>query len=182
MRPCPSTSGRPSRQRRRPRRFAAILVVPLVAGLLGCGPGGEEAATASEPARPEFTRSLAGLDGGKVALSKDGKPSVIAFVANWCAPCRLELPELERLHQKEQSDITIVAVAVEEEPEQTRKLVSDTGITFPVAVDPDGETLALARIPGLPGMVILDREGRVAQRLAGKQTAASVTEALAKVK
>lgn len=159
-----------------------MLVVPLVVGLLGCDAGGDETASASGPVRPDFPRSLAGLDGGKVALSKDGKPSVIAFVANWCAPCRLELPELERLHQKEQSDVTIVAVGVEEEPEQTRKLVSDTGITFPVAVDPDGETLATARIPGLPGMVILDREGRVAKRLAGKQTAASVTEALAEVR
>lgn len=172
----------PIRPRRGTRRLAAILLVPLVASLLGCGPGGEDTATESRPARPEFPGSLAGLDGGKVALSKDGTPSVIAFVANWCAPCRLELPELERLHQKEQSELTIVAVGVQEEPDQTRQLVSDTGITFPVAVDPDGEALAIAGIPGLPGMVILDGEGRVAKRLAGRQTAASVSEALAKVR
>lgn len=162
------------------RSAVTIATVALVATIAGCGGGGDSGVSAG-PRRQSFPVTLGGLEGGRVTLSRPGKPSVVAFAANWCAPCRLELPELERLYQERGSEVTFVAVGVEEEPEQTRQLVADTAITFPVAVDPDGKALAAAGIPGLPGTVILDREGRIAARLTGKQTAASVSDALAEV-
>lgn len=75
--------------------------------------------------------------------------------------------------------MTIVAVAVEEESDATRKLVADTGITFPVALDPDGTMFAAAGFTALPDTLILDGSGEIAKRLIGVQSVESIEEALA---
>jgi len=154
----------------RPRPLFAVLALGLL--LSACGDGGSSAASSGGDASP-VPRDVPGLEGGRVALRGDDRPTAIAFVAAWCAPCKRELPELERL-SAELTGVRFVALAVEEEPAATRRLVEQTGITFDVGRDDDGEVLAAAGIVGLPGMVLLDRDGRIAERLRGAQTAAEL--------
>jgi thiol-disulfide isomerase/thioredoxin len=103
-----------------------------------------------------------------------GRPSVVAFVAAWCAPCHVELPELQELHEQLGDRATIVAVAVEEEPDATRGLIEETGVQFPVGLDEDGVVLMAADIVGLPGTILLDADGDVAHRFRGVVSGAEV--------
>jgi thiol-disulfide isomerase/thioredoxin len=96
--------------------------------------------------------SLPILDGGMFRLSQQlGKPVVVNFWATWCPPCRAELPTFEEVYKNHRSDgLVIVGVDVAEPQDVVTKFVTDMGLTFPIALDEDGESLALYRVQGLP--------------------------------
>jgi thiol-disulfide isomerase/thioredoxin len=55
----------------------------------------------------DFT--LTNLDGTAVTLSDHlGQPIVINFWASWCAPCRIEMPELQALHDQYAPDGLVI--------------------------------------------------------------------------
>ena len=165
--------------RRVSRRSLVVGLVAVVLAVSGCGGSGDDAdggdapdeTTAEVDGLPE---RVPGLDGGTVALSVPGRPSVVAFVAAWCAPCHVELPQLQELHERLGDEVTFVAVAVEEEVAATRGLIEETGVEFPVGLDEDGEVLMAAGIAGLPGTILLDAEGNVARELSGSQSGAEI--------
>ncbi len=99
-----------------------------------------------------------------------GQIVVLNFWATWCAPCRHEMPSLDRLQAElGGADLAVVPVATGRNalPAITR-FYEEAGIThLPVLRDPRS---ALARgmgVLGLPVTVILDREGREIARLQG---------------
>lgn len=54
---------------------------------------------------------LKDLDGNDVNLEDfKGEKVFLNFWATWCGPCKKEMPELEKFHQKYQDDVKIVAV------------------------------------------------------------------------
>ncbi len=166
-------------RRRRTSRLLVLAAISLsVSGLVvsSCGEtgGAKDGATDGGGEAEPFPASVPGLDGGSVALSVPGRPSVVAFVAAWCAPCHVELPELQELHEQLGDEATIVAVAVEEEPEATRGLIEETGVQFPVGLDEDGILLMEAGIAALPGTIVLDADGNVVRRFRGVVTGAEV--------
>ena len=150
------------------RRTLALVL--LGAGLAGCDPPFDPppaaAATASEPA-PDFT--LETLDGAQLSLaSLRGKPVLVDFWASWCAPCRQELPFLERLHhQYAAQGLAIVGVSVDNEVANVRSFLRRTPLTFLVAHDP--RKVAAARYGGtaMPSSYLIDRAGVVRHYHAG---------------
>jgi len=151
------------------RRGRAAVLVATVAALLmtpACGTS-DQAGDAATTTMAALATSVDGLEGGTIALSEPDTTTVVAFVASWCAPCRRELPELERLSTELGDGARFLAVAVQEEPEQTRALVSETGITFEVGSDPDGIVLGDYGFTGLPGTLLLDGDGEVVHRYRG---------------
>lgn len=97
-----------------------------------------------------------------------GKWVVLNFWATWCAPCRHEMPSLDRL-QKALPEIAVVPVATGRNPVPgIEKFFAEADIqTLPVLRDP---TSALARgmsVMGLPVTVILNPEGQEIARLIG---------------
>lgn len=117
----------------------AAMVVLTVLGA-GLRPG----ATGRSAARPEvgFTApdfTLTDLDGNEVALSSlRGKVVFINFWATWCGPCRLEMPEMKRLHEQEIPDLVILAVNLtetEKSGEHVRAFMDLFEYTFPVLLD-----------------------------------------------
>ncbi|MEZ5322184.1 MAG: TlpA disulfide reductase family protein [Microthrixaceae bacterium] len=140
----------------------ALLAVALV--LVGPSCSGVDS-TASKAGVDR--RSAPGLDGGRVELTTPGRPTVVAYIASWCAPCRKELPELEALVRRRAGAVRVVGVAMQEEASSTRGLVAETGITFEVARDPDGERFAADGFVAMPGTVLYDRDGRAVHRYRG---------------
>lgn len=119
-----------------------------------------------EPSRQPPT-SVDGLEGGRVELVDSTSVTVVAFIASWCTPCRRELPALQERFSAATPGVRYVAVAVQEEPVATRRLIEETGVGFEVGVDPDGIALADYRFIGLPGTLILDTNGDIAHRYDG---------------
>lgn len=130
------------------------------AGIADCRPGRATGAAAQDPL-PAVT--LACLGGGPdVRLDRLRGPLVLNLFAQWCGPCRQELPYYEQLHRKAAGTVTVLGVDyLDTQPGRALALAAQTGVTYPLLADPTGELRADFRVRGLPGVVLVDANGRV---------------------
>jgi peroxiredoxin len=117
---------------------------------------------------PDF--AVPDLDGQAVRLSAyRGRVVLVNLWATWCPPCREEMPSMERLHQR-LKDKGFVLLAVSEDEggaAGVRAFVEQMKVTFPVLLDPDGEVGRKYEVWGFPESFLLDRGGRVVERVIG---------------
>ena len=107
---------------------------------------------------------LKDLEGREIQLkSLRGNVVLLNFWATWCGPCRLEMPVIEKLHQQLHGKGLRVFGVNDEEIETIREYVAEHEYSFPTLVDTDQEAMNLYRIRGIPTMVVIDREGKIAQ-------------------
>jgi thiol-disulfide isomerase/thioredoxin len=100
----------------------------------------EKAVDASEarwekPTKPLPEFQLADLSGKTWTLANlKGKVVLINLWATWCGPCNAELPELEKLYEKEkgQSGIQILTFNIDEDEGLVAPFMKEKGYTFPV--------------------------------------------------
>lgn len=109
-------------------------------------------------------------DGTQVRFSDHrGKVVVISFWASWCTYCLKELPALEGIQNAAGSgQLQVVAVNFKEEPALYRRLLhklKDAQMTF--THDRTGAIGDGYGLRGLPFLVIVGRDGRVAYTHAG---------------
>lgn len=100
-----------------------------------------------------------------------GQVLVLNFWATWCKPCREEIPMLMQA-QKELADqgVQIVGLAVDRR-EPVERFAKAFNINYPVLIPMAGVVRlqdALGGGPGLPFTVIVDRQGRIRARVAGR--------------
>lgn len=109
-----------------------------------------------------------------------GRWMLINYWAEWCAPCREEIPELNRLH-KEGADGQLVVLGVNFDGlsgEALSDLVERMGIGFPVLLD-DPRARWQQPMPGvLPSTLVIDRQGKLRTVLVGPQTFESLSRAV----
>lgn len=137
-----------------------------------------QSAMAAGKLAPDFT--LRNLAGEPVKLSNlRGRPVLINFWASWCAPCRLEMPELVRAyatHQAQGFVILAVNPTVEDALPDVKAFVNEFNMTFPVLLDETGEvTNQLYRLRGLPTSVFVNRTGRITHIQLGAMTNQQLT-------
>ena len=97
-----------------------------------------------------------------------GKWVVLNFWATWCAPCRHEMPSLDRL-QAAMPGIVVLPVATgRNSVEGITKFFADAGVqNLPMLRDPKSELARNMGVMGLPVTVILNPEGLEVARLIG---------------
>jgi peroxiredoxin len=123
--------------------------------------------------------------GRKVAVERlEGQWLVINYWAQWCAPCRTEIPELNALEkQLEQQAVSVLGVNFDAlQGEKLTKAAEDMGITFTVLAQDPAERYQLPRSEVLPVTYIIDGQGRLRERLLGEQTAAGLSARLVALK
>ncbi|MXW20825.1 MAG: TlpA family protein disulfide reductase [Gammaproteobacteria bacterium] len=112
---------------------------------------------------PDF--SGVDLDGADITLSefRNREVVVLDFWASWCQPCIRSMPSLEALNEAfEHRDVEFLAVNVGEGPELVREFVEDTEFTVRVVMD-EGEDISGAYgVRGIPQLVVVGRDGKVA--------------------
>jgi cytochrome c biogenesis protein CcmG/thiol:disulfide interchange protein DsbE len=142
-------------------RLRLVLVTALVvlsALLSGCSDGAEGPGRPKADDRlPDLT--LAGFDGAApVDLSTLRGPLVINLWASWCGPCRAELPKYQAFAKKYAGKVGVLGIDFQEtRADRATDLVRDTGVDYPLALDPDGRLRAV----GLPKVILLDQDGRI---------------------
>ena len=110
----------------------------------------------------------------------DGRPIVLNYWAEWCAPCRHEIPELNALH-RERAETGTVILGVNYDGitgDRLTSLVERMRIEFPVLVDDPIYRWDYARPEVLPTTVIVGSDGIVQEILIGPQTRESIRAAL----
>ncbi len=117
---------------------------------------------------PDF--SLKDLAGKKVEIRQfKGKVVFLNFWATWCGPCKEEMPSLEALHQNLKGEnFVLLTISVDYEGSKpVDGFINKHRYTFPVLLDPNGETLDLFEIKGIPTTFIIDKNGKVIGRAIG---------------
>ncbi|WP_022704666.1 TlpA family protein disulfide reductase [Pseudorhodobacter ferrugineus] len=117
---------------------------------------------------PEVLADMAGAD--RNLAEWQGQWVVLNFWATWCAPCRKEMPSLDRLAAAvADTGVTVVTVATgRNPPAAVARFFEEIGVqNLPVLLDPKSALARQMEIIGLPLTVILDPEGREVARLIG---------------
>jgi thiol-disulfide isomerase/thioredoxin len=137
----------------------ALRVQKAEAGIEDCKPGAGQGPV--EGGMPDLT--LACLGGGPaVRLSDLRGPAVVNLFAQWCEPCRTELPFYERLHRDGKGELAVLGIDyLDTQPDGALALAEATGVTFPLLADPDGLLRPEFRIRGLPGVLFVGADGRI---------------------
>lgn len=125
-----------------------------------------------------------GLDqhGQKVTSERfENQWLVINYWAEWCAPCRTEIPELNALaEQLRGQGVQVMGVNFDGlQGAELEKASRQMGIGFTVLAQDPSERFKLPRSEALPVTYILDARGQVRERLLGEQTAKGLSERLA---
>ncbi|MGE3915852.1 MAG: TlpA family protein disulfide reductase [Hyphomicrobiaceae bacterium] len=152
--------------------------VPASPQRLPAGPGsnplsvGQMAAFVFKKA-PEELPELPFLDkDGKSRLLKEwnGKVVLLNLWATWCAPCRKEMPSLDRLQGELGSDkFEVVAVSADKTGvEGARKFLDQIKVTkLGTYADPTVRIHSGLKAIGMPATLLLDAKGREIGRLVG---------------
>lgn len=145
--------------------FAAVAQTCLLAA---CS---SDTATATTPARFEGV-TLADLQGTPTRLGPEpGYLTVVNVWATWCAPCRRELPSLEKLSKLlDPQRFRVVGVSIDEDPHLVREYLRDKGVTFAGLIDPQAQQLGgQLELPTYPATFILDQNGEIVARIFGER-------------
>jgi thiol-disulfide isomerase/thioredoxin len=145
---------------------------------LPSGPGANPLSTGHMTAfvfkkAPEAVPDTVFLDGsGKERTLKDwqGKVVLLNLWATWCAPCRKEMPSLDRLQAEMGSDkFEVVAVSVDKTGiEGAKKFLDQIKVSkLGVFADPSIKLGTELKAIGMPASVLIDRDGREVGRLVG---------------
>ncbi|MGH3760985.1 TlpA family protein disulfide reductase [Actinophytocola sp.] len=105
--------------------------------------------------------------GSEISLSDfEGEVVVLNIWGAWCPPCRVEAPELEKVHRARRDGVAILGIDVRDENRTApQDFVRDTGLTYPSIYDPPGRSLlAWKGYPRsvVPSTIVLDKHHRVA--------------------
>lgn len=157
----------------RPRDVLVALVVVLLILALAVGGYLFYQARQNPPVlegdqAPDFTLPL--LAGGETGLAEQrGKVVLLNVWATWCAPCRTEMPYMERMYQGLKGQpFEILAVSIDDRgAEDVGPFVRELGLTFPILLDPEKKIEGLYRTSRVPESFIIDKKGVVRRLVVG---------------
>jgi len=120
-------------------------------------------------AAPDFELEMLGPGGEKFRLSDHkGQTVVLDFFATWCGPCLQTIPHVAQIHHDSAATgVKVVAVNLEETPEQIQSLLKRLKLELPVALDRDGAIASRYGVSAIPQTLIIDKEGKVVRHFVG---------------
>ncbi|MFC0274069.1 TlpA family protein disulfide reductase [Metabacillus herbersteinensis] len=152
-----------------------ILAVTLLVFLIGyavwtaISPKEPREGLAKGNAAPNF--ELQTLSGETVQLADyQGKKVLLNFWATWCGPCRAEMPDMQKLYDKYEGNVVVLAVNLtntEKSVESVDAFVKELNLSFPIAIDEEGAINTKYEVLSYPTSYILDEEGRIQTKFAG---------------
>ena len=102
------------------------------------------------------------------ATLADGEVKLVNFWASWCAPCRVEHPQLVAMAE---AGVPIYGVNYKDTPENAAKFLGDLGDPFAALMQDDtGRTGLDWGLYGVPETFVIDGDGVVVKRFAGPIT------------
>lgn len=122
------------------------------------------------------------VDGGGAFEEKDwrGRWTLVNYWAEWCGPCRDEIPELNEI-QKKGSKLGVQVVGVNYDGitgDALTLLVKTMGINFPILLKDPRARWELAAPSILPTTLLINPSGELVTILIGPQTVETLLEAV----
>jgi cytochrome c biogenesis protein CcmG/thiol:disulfide interchange protein DsbE len=124
------------------------------------------------------------LGGQGVNLSDvlaEGKPIVLNFWAGLCPPCRLEMPDLQGVHDAFKDDIVLFGLDVGPftalgTNDDGKQLLGSLGVTYPTGTTSDAKVVQAYQITGMPSTYFIKPNGEIARKWTGLLTEEKLTE------
>lgn len=152
-----------------PRRAASMLALAALAVTISL--------QARADGSPAFSFRVPSLSGGTLS-SEDlkGKIAILDVWATWCGPCRVVIPELQRIHDRYKGKgVTVIGLSADPQTsgggaaELVKQFVKEFGIRYPIGLMNDGAFVEVMRLAGadlnealtIPMTFVLGRDGRV---------------------
>lgn len=168
--------------------IAVSLVIAVTFGVrsLGSTPSDASAASTASTSASEATAeapqaaeraptpdvTFATADGTTASLDDyEGQPLVLNFWASWCPPCVAEMGDVLRpVHEAHSDEVAFLGMNLRDEPAAAQQIVDSTGVTYDLALDPDGEVFSAFGGVGMPTTVFIDEDGRIVDQHTGAIT------------
>ena len=154
---------------RLPLPSPALPVLLMSLMLTACGASGqqEDRGYQVEIGDPVPAFELTDLEGRTWSnTGLKGSVYILQFTASWCSVCRKEMPHLEsRVWQRFKGEgLQLLGVDLDEPADKVQGLVTSTGVTYPVCLDPGGTLFEAVTLPkaGVTRNVVVDRDGNIA--------------------
>ncbi|MGI3166398.1 DsbE family thiol:disulfide interchange protein [Pseudooceanicola sp. 200-1SW] len=125
-------------------------------------------ALAGQPAPPVVLTPMEGLAPFDDATLRDGQVKLVNFWASWCAPCRVEHPNLLALGLE---GIPIYGVNYKDKAPAALAFLAELGDPYTaVGADAEGRMALNWGLYGVPETYVIDGDGQVVTRFAGPIT------------
>ena len=116
---------------------------------------------------------LRAADGAPIRISDySGKVLLVNLWATWCGPCRIEIPELVKIHKEFQGrGVEMVGLSTEN-PDASAQTVRDFVRTFNIDyrvgwATPEVAVTLMQGTDSIPQSFIINRDGRIVKRFIG---------------
>jgi thiol-disulfide isomerase/thioredoxin len=174
--------------RKKPNDIINVLGFVLLLFLAGCG---WQSNTEVDPATPNAGENSASseisinlyqgqerLGAEQIQLSNlfnRGQPVVLNLWAGLCPPCRLEMPDIDRVYEKYQGELLIIGIDVGPftglgSRKQGRELVEELGISYPVGSTDNRSIMREYPALGMPSTFFIKEDGTVHESWIGLLT------------
>jgi thiol-disulfide isomerase/thioredoxin len=100
-------------------------------------------------------------DGKELTLAGlKGKVVVLDFWGVWCGPCRAAMPHLRQLYEKHKDQgLVVIGVHTKNQGGKMADYVKEADLTWPIALDTEGETVKAFAVDSYPDYYLIDRKG-----------------------
>ena len=158
-----------------PLVFAGLAVMFLV-GMQRDNPNELPTALAGKEAPAVKMVPLSDLPSFTDETLRDGNVKLVNFWASWCAPCRVEHPNLEALAEQ---GVTVFGVNYKDKPEAALKFLAELGNPYAAIGQDDTGRMGLNwGVYGVPETYVINGDGRIVMRHAGPITQRVIEGAL----
>jgi peroxiredoxin len=119
---------------------------------------------------PAIDFNLQDLNNQTWSLDKiRGKIVLLRFWADWCPSCRYEMPVIDKYYRKlNKEGFLVLAINIKQRPEVALAFTAQFDITFPIPLDPDGQTAKRYGVYAIPTNFLIDRQGIIREILIGE--------------
>jgi thiol-disulfide isomerase/thioredoxin len=144
--------------------------------MIGLILAGQEDAVRREAAASQKEEAIAALPAvtltdldGKTLTREDlaGRVVLVEIWATWCPPCRGTLTWLGELKKKHGDQLAVVAIAIESDEADVRKLVGELGLPLVWVMGNPDLIRSLGDVSAVPTLLVFDREGKTAATFFG---------------
>jgi peroxiredoxin/outer membrane lipoprotein-sorting protein len=128
----------------------------------------------------DFT--LTDLSGKSLKLSTlRGKVVLLDFWATWCGPCRIEMPNIQKIHHEfKDKGLVVLGINQGETAKVVQPFLKRNGFDFRILLDQARSVSQKYQVSGIPTRFIIDKEGTIRAHFVGVRDEATLREALAK--
>ena len=145
-------------------KFYKLCIVCLMVMSIACSPA---TGVSNDTGSLAANFSATDINGNPVALVDYlGKKSILlVFFADWCPPCRREIPQLIAIHNTyAERGLQVVAVSLDNARSILPDFIERNNINYTVWHDTNKTAAQVYEVVGIPTNILIDQEGTIVFR------------------